>query len=45
MDSDLDANFEVAALALVLLQRSGRSRLQRKKRKHWVEAGVFSYFC
>ena len=41
MDSDLDADFEVAALALFLFQRSQRSRLHRKKRKHWVQAGVF----
>ena len=45
MDSDLDAYFEVAALALVLFQRSRRSSLHMKKGKHWVQAGVFSYFC
>ena len=41
MDSDSEADFEVAALALVLLQRSQRSRLHRKKENIGYKQGYF----
>ena len=36
MDSDLDDDFEIAALALVVVGRSRRSRLRRGNVKIWV---------
>ena len=36
MDSDSDDDFEIAALALLVVGRSQRSRLRRENRKIWV---------
>ena len=41
MDSDSDADFEVATLALFLFQRSRRSRLHRKKENIGYKQGYF----
>ena len=41
MDSDLDADFEVAAIALFLFQRSRRSRLHKKKENIGYKQGYF----
>ena len=38
---DSDDDFEVPALALVLLQRCRRSRLRRKKENIWYKQGYF----
>ena len=37
MDSDSDDDFEIAALALVVVGRSRRSCLRRENRKIWVQ--------
>ena len=45
MVSNSDDDFEAAALALNFLQRFRRSLLHRKKRTHWVQERIFSYFA